>query len=56
MKDTDFEIEYVPADKFVEIARSRPDKRVLTDVDGHQRWVFTREDGTQYILRPETNE
>lgn len=30
------------------------DKSVeLTAVDGHQRWVVTREDGTKYIARPE---
>lgn len=48
------EIEYVPVADFVNIARSRDDKRALVNIDGHNRWVFTREDGSQYILRPQS--
>lgn len=46
-------IEYVPAEDFVIIARGRDEKRDIVNVDGKMRWVFTKEDGTQYILRPE---
>lgn len=53
------ETEYVPADQFVEIGKARVEageKKELTNVDGIARWLFTKEDGTQYILRPQVDE
>lgn len=51
------ETEYVPAEDYVDIGRARVaagEKKVLTNIGGFNRWVFTREDGSQYILRPIT--
>lgn len=53
------ETEYIPSEDFVNIGRARieaGEKKELTAIDGFNRWVFTREDGTQYILRPLENE
>ena len=27
---------------------------VLDSIDGHMRWIVTREDGSKYALRPES--
>lgn len=38
---------------FVVFIKSLGDKAELQGIDGKFRWVVTREDGTQYIARPE---
>ena len=51
---TDMEIFYVPgtdADFVLYIAQH---KARWEAVDGHFRWIITREDGTEYIARPES--
>lgn len=49
------DIEYIPggAPDFIVFIKSLGDKALLKAVDGHFRWVITRDDGTQYIARPE---
>jgi len=37
---------------YVLFVKNLKEKAVLTAVEGKQRWVVTREDGTQYIVRP----
>lgn len=52
------EIEYVPGgdSDFVVFIKSLGDKAQMKSIDGHARWIVTREDETQYIARPwETN-
>lgn len=48
------EIEYIPGTgaDFVVFIKSLGDKAELRGIDGHFRWVVTRDDGTQYICRP----
>lgn len=38
---------------FVVFIHAQKDKAELKSIDGHGRWVITREDGTQYIARPD---
>lgn len=45
---------YVPDEEYVFFIKSLKDTAVLTGVEGKMRWVVTREDGTQYICRPES--
>lgn len=40
--------------EYVLFIKSLKDKAVLTNIEGHARWVVTREDGTKYIARPES--
>ncbi len=40
------------ADEYVAFIKFQGDKAVLKSLDTHFRWVVTREDGTEYILRP----
>ncbi len=49
------EIEYVPGKSpdFVVYIQALGDKAELSSVEGHARWVVTREDGTKFIARPE---
>lgn len=51
---SNLEIVYVPGsgDDFVIFIKTQGDKATWVSVDGHARWVVTREDGTQYIARP----
>ena len=44
-------IEGMGAD-FVVFIQSQGDKAQLSTIDGHARWIVTREDGTRYICRP----
>lgn len=37
---------------FVLYIKGLGDKAVLTNIDGHFRWVITQEDGSQVIARP----
>ena len=46
------EVSYVPDDEFVAIVKQL--NAELRNVDGHMRWVFKRNDGTEYIIRPES--
>lgn len=48
------ETEYVPgtATDFIIFIQSLGDKANMKSIDGHARWVITREDGTKYIARP----
>ncbi len=40
---------------FVLFIQSLKERAELTNIDGHARWVITREDGgTKYIARPES--
>ncbi len=50
-----FETIYIPGDSFAFKAfiDAQGDKAKLTGIDGKNRWVITREDGTQFIARPE---
>ena len=55
VNDENLPIEYISGDSlaFVTHIKSLGDKAILSNVDGHFRWVVTREDGTRYIARPE---
>lgn len=46
---------YIPGGSadFVVFIDSQREKAELKSIEGHFRWVITREDGTQYIARPE---
>lgn len=49
---------YIPGGTadFVVFIHAQGDKAQLESVEGHGRWIITREDGTKYIARPwETN-
>ena len=48
-------IEYIPGNSadFVVFVQGLKDKAQLKSVDGKFRWVITRDDGTEYIARPE---
>ena len=39
---------------YVLFVQGLKDKAELTNIDGHARWVVTRDDGTKYIARPES--
>lgn len=49
------EIEYIPGNNadFVVFVKELGDKAVLKVVEGKFRWMITRDDGTEYIARPE---
>lgn len=49
------DIEYIKGDNlaFRDFIWEQKDKATLTSIDGHMRWVITKEDGTQYIARPQ---
>lgn len=49
------EIEYIPGSSpdFVVFVKSLGNKAQLKGIDGKFRWVITRDDGTEYIARPE---
>lgn len=45
---------YIPgAADFVVFIQKLGDKARLESLEGHARWVIIREDGTEYIARPE---
>lgn len=46
---------YITGDSltFVAFIQGLKDSAQLTNIDGHNRWVVTREDGSKYICRPE---
>lgn len=48
------EIIYIEGDNlaFKAFIHGLGDKAELLGIDGHFRWVVTREDGTKYIARP----
>lgn len=48
------EIEYIPgnAAEFVVFIQNLGDAAQIKSIEGHARWVITREDGMQYIARP----
>lgn len=50
----DLPIEYIQGNSsdFVVFIQSLKDKARLESIDGHARWVVTRDDGTEYIARP----
>lgn len=58
MENKDLEIIYIPGDSFAFkafIDEHYKDKTVeLVGIDGKNRWVITRPDGTKYIARPES--
>lgn len=51
------EIVYIPGDSFAFktfVDEHYADSTVqLENIEGHNRWVVTKEDGTKYIVRPE---
>lgn len=53
-KENEYEIVYVPggASDFVVFIQALKDAAQLYSIEGHARWVVTREDGTEYIARP----
>ncbi len=55
MEDRDLPIEYIKGNsvEYVLFIQGLKDKAELKSVDGHARWVVTREDGSKYIARPE---
>ncbi len=50
------EVRYFPTDDFVAFIKEKGlgTKATLRNFDGHNRWVITEEDGTEYIARPES--
>ncbi len=52
----DLPIEYIPGNdvEYVLFIKSLEGKAKLTGINGLFRWVVTREDGSQYIARPES--
>lgn len=50
--------EYIPGDSlaFVSFIKSLGDKAQLKVIDEKFRWIVTREDGTEYIARPQEAE
>lgn len=52
------ETQYIPGDAFAFKAfidqHYKDDTVTLENIEGHNRWVITREDGTKYIARPES--
>jgi len=53
-KEGEFPVEYFDGNEtdFVLFVKAQGDKAELAGIDGHFRWVLTREDGSRYILRP----
>lgn len=51
------EIVYIPGNdtEYVIFIQNLKEKATLTSIDGKQRWVVTRDDGTKYIARPESS-
>lgn len=51
---SDLEVVYIEgnASDFVVFIQGLKDKAQIHAIDGHMRWVVTREDGTQYVARP----
>lgn len=47
------DIVYVPGDSVAFKFYVDLHKGELVNIDGHNRWVITLEDGTKYIARPE---
>lgn len=49
------EIIYIEGDSlaFKKFIHDQGDKAELKGIDGKNRWVITREDGSKYIARPE---
>lgn len=51
---------YIPGDaaafKLFIDAHYKDDTVELRNIEGHNRWVIKREDGTEYIARPESVE
>ncbi len=48
-------VEYIEGNDidYVLFIQGVKDKAELTNIDGHARWVVTRDDGSKYIARPE---
>jgi hypothetical protein len=53
MQDKDLPIEYIQGDSFAFKAFTDANNAVLTNIEGKNRWVVLREDGTKYIARPQ---
>lgn len=55
LNEGDLPVEYVPGGgaDFVVFIQGLKNKAQLHSVDGHARWVVTREDGSRYIARPQ---
>ncbi len=47
-------IEYIEGTgaDFVVFIKGLGDKAQIKSIDGHARWIVTKEDGSQYIARP----
>lgn len=55
MELNELPIEYIKGNStdYVLFIQGLKDKAELKSVDGHARWVVTRDDGTRYIARPQ---
>lgn len=52
------EIIFIPEKEFVAFIKEQGvgDKANLKAIDGKFRWIITREDGSEYICRPQQDE
>ncbi len=51
-----FVTKYMPDAEFVAFVKSVPqEKKKLSGVGGFNRWIIKDEDGSEYILRPESS-
>lgn len=56
MSTVELVTEYIPGGDadFVVFVQSLGNKAELVSIEGHARWLVTRDDGTKYIVRPES--
>lgn len=47
---------FIPTSEFRKHIWDVGDRARLEAIEGFNRWVITREDGTEYVVRPKENE